>query len=243
MQGLYERLARNWLGQPPSGVCLKTDLFEEAISAHTPLNALGPGAVGIDVSPAVVQAARANGLRRGKPARFVVGDLRSLPFQSGSFDSILSGSSLDHFSEAADLNRSLTELGRLLKPGGVLAITFDNPQNPAIWIRNHLPFGWLNRVRLVPYYVGLTYSVDEARAALEQLGLTVTHTTAVGHAPRAPAMWLLSAAARLRWAAMAARVYRLLEWCELFETLPTRYRTGYYIALRAKAPLANTETP
>lgn len=238
MEALYVRLAHNWLGQPTSGLCLKTDLFEEAISAHAPLTALGSGAVGIDISPAMVRAAQTNLQQRAGAVRLVVGDLRTLPFETGSFEAILSGSSLDHFSEAAELECSLAELSRILKPGGVLAITFDNSQNPVVWIRNHLPFGLLNRIGLVPYYVGATYSIDEARAALERLGLKVTQATAVAHAPRAPAIWLLSLLGRLRWPALAAQVCRWLDYCEILEKLPTRYLTGYYIALRAQSPLA-----
>jgi SAM-dependent methyltransferase len=234
MQACYERLVQDWLGVPPPGLCLKTDLFEEAISAHSPWTALGPGAVGIDVSLAVVRSAQTNLHGRGAAARLVVSDLRSLPFQPGSFGAILSGSSLDHFSESAEVERSLAELGRLLKPGGILVITFDNPHNPVVWIRNRLPFGWLNRSGLVPYYVGVTYTVDEARASLERLGLKVTHVTAVVHAPRAPAIWLLTAAGRLQWAWLATFVGRLLHFCEVFEKFPARYITGYYIALRAE---------
>lgn len=237
MQTLYERLARNWLGRPPQGFCLKTDLFEEAISTHTPWEVLGETAVGIDVSPEVVRSARANLSRLGEPVRLVVSDLRSLPFQSGAFEAILSGSSLDHFAHKAEMARSLAELSRILRPGGVLAVTFDNPQNPVIWIRNHLPFSWLKRIGLVPYYVGATYTIGEARTVLEQLGLHVTHTTAIAHAPRVVAMGLLGLADGSRQAWLVTSIRHLLEVCEAFEKLPTRYLTGHYIALRAQLPL------
>lgn len=233
MQALYERLAGNWLGQPPQGFCLKTDLFEEAISRHSPWKALGPGAVGVDISEAVVQSARTNLGRQAGPTRLVVSDLRALPFQSGTFQAILSGSSLDHFAQKAEIEISLAELARILKPGGILAITFDNPHNPVIWIRNHLPIELLNRIGLVPYYVGATYTINEASAVLERLGMKVTHTTAVAHAPRAMAIWLISLADRLHWLWFVALIRWLLDACEVFEKLSTRYFTGYYLALRA----------
>jgi ubiquinone/menaquinone biosynthesis C-methylase UbiE len=127
---------------------MKTDLFEEAITSRHLLPALGPGSVGLECSPATVRAAR----ERLGEARylFVVADLRAIPLRPGAVDRILAGSSLDHFKDKADIATSLAELVRVLSPGGTLVATFDNPYNPVVWLRNRLPFAWLNRVGIVP---------------------------------------------------------------------------------------------
>lgn len=234
IQRVYRRLIRDWLPTTSSGGSLKTDLFEEAITPHHLLADLGPGSVGIDLSPAVVQAARERLTARGDHYLFVVGDLRRLPLRSGSITRIVSGSSLDHFPDKADIATSLAELARVLAPGGVVVITFDNPHHPVVRLRNCLPFAWLRRLRLVPFYVGATYNRVEARQQLAAVGLTVTHVTAVAHAPRPPAKWVATAVERLGWEPLAVLTARFLDSFEVLERWPTRYRTGYYLAVRAE---------
>lgn len=58
MRQVYKRLIQDWLLVGNPGRSLKTDLFEEAVSDHHLLSDLGPGSVGLDHSPAIVQAAR-----------------------------------------------------------------------------------------------------------------------------------------------------------------------------------------
>jgi SAM-dependent methyltransferase len=234
MQAVYRRLLDAWLPAERRGRGLKTDLFEEAVCDANLLPDLGAGAVGIDLSPAIAAAAHTRLARSGRPPHVVVGDLRAIPLRDGSIMSILAGSSLDHFPEKADIARALHELARLLPPSGILVVTFDNPHNPIVWLRNHLPFAWLNRLRLVPYYVGATYGVTEARATLTACGLSVTDVTAVAHAPRVLAMGLAALAERTGRPALRARVGRWLDRSEALGAWPTRYRTGYYIALRAQ---------
>jgi len=229
MRRVYGRLIADWLSTPVAGPAIKTDLFEEAITSDHVLGDLGPGSVGLDTSPAIVRAARA---RLGAAYHFVVTDLRHLPFRNGCVGRILAGSSLDHFPESRDIDVCLAELARILTPGGVLVVTFDNPANPLVRLRNGLPFAWLHRLGIVPYYVGATYGFDDAARALAAVGLRVTAMRAVAHAPRAPAMWLAALARRLP-ARLASFVESAIDRCESLERLPTRDRTAYYVALRA----------
>jgi SAM-dependent methyltransferase/GNAT superfamily N-acetyltransferase len=234
MQRVYRRLVQNWFQDYRAGYSLKTDLFEEAISPYHLLPDLGSDNVGIDYSPAVVQMARERLTTAGNRHLFVVGDVRRIPLQSGTISRILSGSSLDHFPDKADIATSMAELARVLVCGGTLVITFDNPHNPIVWLRNHLPFAWLKRLHLVPYYVGATYDRIEARTRLEALGFTVTDATAVAHAPRLPAIWLAAVAQRLGRTGLRTLVAHILDGFETLEHWPTRYRTGYYLAFRAE---------
>ena len=234
MRRVYADLVGRWFRTALAGRALKTDLFEEAVSDHHVLSELGPGSVGVDVSPAIASATRRR-LAAGRAGhRFVVGDLRALPLRSASMARVLAGSSLDHFADKADIAASLAEVARLLAPGGVLILTLDNPHNPVVWLRNHLPFGLLRRLGLVPYYVGATYGRAEARERLEALGFVVTDVTAVAHAPRAPAIWLAALAGRRAGGAAAEWLERMLWACERFGRWPTRNRTGYYLAVRAE---------
>jgi len=234
MQHVYVELMRRWLPPSPQGLGLKTDLFEEAVTAHEVFSALGPGSVGLDVSPAITAAARRRLAVREEGHLFVVGDLRQVPLRSGSMARVLAGSSLDHYADKADIAASLAELARLLIPGGILLLTLDNPHNPIVWVRNHLPFGLLNRIGLVPYYVGATYGRAEARRHLEALGFRVTDIAAIAHAPRAPAIWLPALADRRVAGLSPARLERALWALESLGRWPTRNWTGYYLALRAE---------
>jgi len=245
MQCVYARLIRMWLPPCAAGRGLKTDLFEEAITPYHLLTAIGPGSVGLDFAPATVAAARER-LDREEGRRghlFVVADLRAIPLRAGTVARILAGSSLDHFETKVDIAKSLAELARVLSNDGVLVVTFDNPHNPVIWLRNRLPFSWLTRVGLVPYYVGQTYGRAEARAQLESLGFAVTNVTAVAHAVRAPSIWLVALAERLNAAPLRAFVARALNAFETLERWPTRYRTGYYLAFRAEKRRAKAPLP
>src|SRR4029078_7030536 len=65
----------------------------------------------VDVSPRMVELARA----RGVDAQ--VGDVQELPFADGSFDVAVAAWMLYH---VPHLDRGLSELARVLRPGGIL---------------------------------------------------------------------------------------------------------------------------
>jgi SAM-dependent methyltransferase len=76
---------------------------------------LGAGVVGIDISPRMVELARA----RGVDAR--LGDAQELAFGDGEFNCAIAAWMLYH---VPDVPRALAELGRVLEPGGrLVAVT------------------------------------------------------------------------------------------------------------------------
>ena len=76
---------------------------------------LGAEVVALDVSERMVELAR----ERGVDAR--VGDVQSLPFEDGSFDTVVAAWMLYH---VPDLDRGLAEIARVLAPGGrLVAVT------------------------------------------------------------------------------------------------------------------------
>jgi SAM-dependent methyltransferase len=240
MQACYTALAARWFADIPEGPTLKTDLFEEAVTAQHLFGALGPHTVGMDLSAAVVRAASAR-LRRERPSLdapppLAVCDARALPFGKDSFIRILSGSSLDHFERHDDIAVALAELVECLRPGGCLVVTFDNPHNPLVWLRNTLPFSWLTRIGLVPYFVGATYTRANAIRTLTALGLVVTHVGSMGHVPRAPAIWASDIYAR-RSDTVSARLLRWYQWWDRWlNGGPLQFWSGYYLAVRAIKP-------
>ena len=168
-------LLQAWV-QAPTGRWLKTDTAEETHPVRALLPSLGSATwVGIDAAHSALRGAV--GCAR------VQADVRRLPFPSGTFDGVLSTSTLDHFDVVSDIDVSLRELRRVLRPEGRLVLTLDNPRNPLIRLRNALPPAVRRRTGLVPFHVGPTLDVHDGAAALERAGFVVLDTAHLLHAP------------------------------------------------------------
>lgn len=231
--GLLTRWASGWIREGSRPDLLKTDLFDE-VASHgiVPwLLARGAKVTGIDVAPAIV----ADAVARNPGLDAVVADVRSLPFAEASFDVVFSGSTLDHFESAADIQTAIGELRRVLRPGGTLILTLDNPANPLIWLRNGPLLGLLRRIGIVPYQVGATLGPRALERAVQAVGLNVVATTAVMHCPRAVAVALAGLMERLSRSRQESFLRHLQAW-ERLERWPTRWLTGHYVAVHATAP-------
>ena len=185
--------------------------------------------VGIDLSrvTAGVAQSRANGIM------VACADVRSLPFADETFDVIVSNSTLDHFRSRKELIASMRELNRVTRPGGELVLTLDNRANPVVAFRNALPFHWLNRIRVLPYYVGVTCGPRGLRnCSPKRTGSCARWTQSF--TVRASS-WSRSLSSSCD-AVASKRRNSFSHWLGRFEGLarwPTRYLTGYFVAARA----------
>jgi SAM-dependent methyltransferase len=226
-------LCRRWWPATPVTRLLKTDLFDEAVGRGLlPDLAAGAAVFGID------RSARTAGLARdgARPLTCCSADVRRLPFASGSFDLVLSVSTLDHFERAGDIGVALDELYRVLAPGGRLILTLDNGGNPVVALRNALPFRVLHGLGIVPYFVGSTCRPGQGAESLRRAGFEVGDMAAVMHCPRVAGVGLARATERWggtgaarRFLAVARRFERLSRW-------PTRWLSGYFVAYLATKP-------
>lgn len=89
-----------------------TGLILERIARHA------RRAVGIDLSPGMLELARARGLHVEE------GSLTKLPFEDASFDVTCSFKVLAH---VPDIGLALSEMARVTRPGGVILAEFYNP--------------------------------------------------------------------------------------------------------------------
>ena len=160
---------------------LKTDLFEEANGADQILFDLYPPpcvAIGMDLSAATVS--KAAGRCPNASARFLVCDVRHAALRPGSLDLIVSTSTLDHLDTAAQFRESLEELTGLLREGGLLIVTVDNPHNPL-----YRPLRWASRRGWLPFALGYTPRLEELESVLAGLQLEVLASEWLLHNPRA----------------------------------------------------------
>lgn len=227
-------LLERWL--PPGRVerILKTDLFDEAFGdgLFLLLADHADSVVGTDISGAILEAAR----ERHPNIETVRADVRRLPFDDDSFDAVVSISTLDHFESRDEIRDGLRELARVLRPGGQLLLTLDNPANPIILLRNALPLRWLMGLHVVPYHVGATCGPRRLTQYVNELGLDVRETAAIMHCPRVLAVALARGLARIGSARAKERFLRALLAFEKLASWPTRFLTGHFVAIRATKP-------
>jgi SAM-dependent methyltransferase len=223
-------LLERWLPTALESV-LKTDLFDECVSdgLYPALARHAERVAGIDVSPAVVAAAG----RRHRDLAATVADVRALPFEHESFDAVLSNSTLDHLEGIGEFATALDEIHRVIRPGGSLVLTVDNPYNPLIAARNALPAAAARAIRPTPYPSAWTCGPATLGGLLRRAGFEVLETTAILHFPR-----VIAAVAGALDAGLAQRrrVVGTLRRAERLERWPTRFVTGHFIATLAVRP-------
>jgi SAM-dependent methyltransferase len=86
-------------------------------------------ALGIDLSPAAIERARAKAVERGVKARFEVGDALNLGALGSGFDTLID-SGLFHVFSDEDRARYVASLATALKPGGHLYLMCFSDRQP-----------------------------------------------------------------------------------------------------------------
>jgi SAM-dependent methyltransferase len=236
---VHLNLLDRWTNISSSQLVLKTDLFAEAIHPHRAfLWDILPRAgkvIGIDISGEITRRARTREREYApeEAAQFVQCSVRQLPFSGNSFDLIISDSTLDHFSRKEDIFVALSELSRVLKPGGTLIITMDNKGNLTE------PFFrlWVS-LGLYRVFVGQSYSLSELKRALMALNLEVLDSTAIIHNPRFLARGIITLLRRLASGRFDRGLRRLLLFWDRLENRRTKNLTGLFIAAKAIKPVS-----
>lgn len=89
-----------------------------------------------DIAPANVELATVRGMRAGISLEARVADAECLPFPEGSFDIVICAGSLSY----VDLNKFLSEISRVLVPGGCFIAVDSLNHNPAYVVNRYIHF-------------------------------------------------------------------------------------------------------
>ena len=102
--------------------CVGKDVLELGCGTGMILKeiAIANSAKGIDVSPGMLEQAQARGLD------VMVGSATDLPYEDNSFDVVYSFKVLAHIE---NIDQAMSEVARVLKPGGMAALEFYNPKS------------------------------------------------------------------------------------------------------------------
>ena len=173
-------------------------------------------------------------------AQVVVGDALALPYPDDSFDSVIASEILEHIPED---DAAITELIRVLKPGGTLAVTVPRwlPERICWLLSDAYHANEGGHVRI--------YRADELRAKLTGGGLTFTHSHHA-HGLHSPFWWLKCAVGVDRPDHPAVKAYhRLLVWDMMSQPKLTRATeavlnpfVGKSVALYFEKPVADAAT-
>ncbi|WP_216323850.1 bifunctional demethylmenaquinone methyltransferase/2-methoxy-6-polyprenyl-1,4-benzoquinol methylase UbiE [Deinococcus aestuarii] len=128
-RGWRREAAREALGLGPSRIL---DVATGTADFALELAARAPGAevVGSDFVPQMLEIGRAKARARGLTVRLEEGDALKLPYPDGSFDAVTCAFGFRNF---ADYSRGLTEMWRVLSPGGRLVILEFPPPRPGLF--------------------------------------------------------------------------------------------------------------
>jgi SAM-dependent methyltransferase len=171
----------------------------------------GARVAALDLSPAelppvlatTVAMRQASELPPGATICAVSGDITNMPFADGAFDSVIASEVLEHV--PAD-HLALAEIARVLRPGGLLAVTV-----PA-WLPERICWGLSEDYHNTPGGHVRIYTLAELEAKLTRAGLRVgRHHHA--HGLHSPYWWLKCAVGVDDDRHPLARAYhRLLVW-------------------------------
>ena len=107
---------RPWIGERAAGEVLEVAAGTGANFAHYARDVV---LTALEISPGMLDQARAKAADQGRTVRLVEGDAQHLPFDDASFDTVVSTFALCGI---PDNRRAIEEMARVLRPGGTLLL-------------------------------------------------------------------------------------------------------------------------
>ncbi|WP_059019558.1 class I SAM-dependent methyltransferase [Mycobacterium sp. M26] len=167
-------------------------------------------------------------------AQVVVGDALALPYPDGSFDTVIASEILEHIPND---DAAISELIRVLRPGGTLAVTVPRwlPEKICWLLSDEYHANEGGHIRI--------YKADELRDKLTRGGLTFTHAHHA-HALHSPFWWLKCAVGVDKPEHPAVKAYhKLLVWDMMSRPAVTRVAESALNPLVGKSVALYFEKP
>jgi ubiquinone/menaquinone biosynthesis C-methylase UbiE len=135
---------------------------------------LGLQFVSSDLTPEMMQQARA---RAGMRGNFILTNAFRLPFPDGAFSAVVSSRFL-HLFNHTEQEHLLREMLRVLRPGGILIVDFDNFTSRWLWAIPYLIYNLIRYHRIAPYAV---YNrIGRTESLIQRLGVQSLSSIGVG---------------------------------------------------------------
>jgi tRNA (uracil-5-)-methyltransferase TRM9 len=125
---------------------------------------------GVDFSPAMLRLSKKYATKYKFTADIVEADARHLPYTDESFDWAIAVAMYHHIEDNEERIQALTELHRVLKPGGEAFITVWNRWQPRFWLKSkNIQVPWKSRKKTLYRYYYL-FSYYELEKLVKQAG-------------------------------------------------------------------------
>ncbi len=128
---------------------------------------------GVDFSAQMLKLAQKYAAKFNLKVRLDLADAVSLPYLDGSFDCAIAVAIYHNIKGSEQRRKALSELKRVLKPGGEAFITIWNKWQPRFWLKGKevsIPWKSRNKIRYRYYHL---YSYPEFKSALAQTGFEI----------------------------------------------------------------------
>ena len=128
---------------------------------------------GIDFSAQMLRFARKYSQKFNFTVGLSLADVSCLPYPEGTFDWAISIATYHHIKGEEKKRAALTELRRVLKPGGEAFITVWNHRQPRFWFKSkEVLVPWRTRSRILYRYYYL-FSYGELERLVKQAGFEI----------------------------------------------------------------------
>jgi SAM-dependent methyltransferase len=177
---LFEKLHHEWLTEILEHISNKQSVLEVACgTGHTSalISNLGINFIACDLTPAMIEKAKKRVESLPIKPKFMEADATNLPFDSNSFDVVISTRFL-HLFNYDKQEEVLSEMIRVLKPGGSLIVDFDNWINRWLMALPYLIYNLIRYKRIAPF--SIYNKIGETTNMIERLGVKVNSSTGIG---------------------------------------------------------------
>lgn len=169
------RLFQRYFGDLTGKKLLKLDLWNEINNTQILFWTAQKGArvYGLDISEYIVKEARKRFRKMDLKGKFIVSDMRNIKFPSNDFDFVYTMGTIEH---VPDYSRAISEIYRVLKPGGKAIIGVPNKLDPFL---RPLTVWLLTKMGKYPYAPEKSFTFSELEREIKRAGFYLKARTGI----------------------------------------------------------------